>query len=825
MKVKKKKNKVKRIIKYFFITIISIGLISSVAFGGIVLAMIKTAPQLDLNSILTLDEPSVLYDNTGQPMDEAPTLLKREVVQFKDIPDNLKNAFISIEDERFEQHSGIDIRRIFGSVFTDAKRIIKNEDGFHGGSTITQQLLKNTILTNEVTIKRKVQEMYLATELEKALSKDQILEAYLNTIGLGGNVYGVQKAAKQYFDKDVKDLSLIECAYMAGVTQYPAKYSYLLDYAKKNPKEYINRTKTVLAKMKENKKIDEAAFNQAIKDIDEGKLVFKAPASAQTSNRLNYEWFSRPAMDQVKSDLMTNYHYTADEVEKLFMYGGLKIYTTMDRSLQESAQTIMNDKKYFSAVQKGDINDLNNIVQPQASAVVMDYHTGEVKLIIGGRGEQPANSYNRAASSKFIRPTGSSIKPITVYAPAIDTKQATAGTVIEDSPLSREIGMQWATNGQPYDPSNYDTNDFKGYVTVREAIRRSINLVALKLEYQIGLKTGVSYADKFGIQFNDRDKTSLSALALGQFEGTNPLHMAAAFGTFGNSGVYTSPILYTKVVDKTGKVLLENKPATRKVLTPQSAYVMYDLLKEPTSNGAGATATKAKFGAMPIGGKTGTSSGKKDFWFSGLTPYLSGSVWIGHDKKDAYNSGVASSTAAQILGDIMKVAHKDLPVKDIDAPSGLVRVPICIDSGKQPTDLCAKDPRGSRIVTEMFIEGTQPTSLCDIHVEAKINNANGKLATANTPLANIESRIFIRRDYIPSKPLADEQWVLPKDNDDTPAYVPPPTPPPTQGGGNNNGTDNPGNGNNGNGDGSGNGNNNNGSGNGTGNGTGTGTQH
>lgn len=774
---KKKKSKLRKAFRYFFITIISLGLIGSVAFGGIVLAMIKTTPSLDLNSILTLDEPTVLYDSKGQLMDEAPTLLKRESVSIKEIPDNLKYAFISIEDERFESHNGIDFRRIAGAVVTDIKRIISNEEGLHGASTITQQLIKNTVLTNEVSIKRKVQEMYLAIQLEDALDKDEILEAYLNTINLGGNVHGVKKAAEQYFNKtNLKDLTLIECAYMAGVTQHPYKYSVFINYAKEHPSEYIGRTKTVIAKMHENGHIDEATYTQAIKDLEAGKLQasFKAPKSVQVANKLNYEWFSRPAMDAVKKDLMTSYHYTSEEVEKLFMYGGLKIYTTMDTALQNSAQKIINDKKYFGSTQKGDINDQKKVVQPQASAVIMDYHTGEVKVIIGGRGEQPANSFNRAASDKFIRPTGSTIKPLTVYSPAIDLKQATAGTVIEDSPLSPEIGKQWPTNGKPYDPTNYDTKGYRGYVTLREALTRSINLVAIKLEYQIGIKTGLSYAEKYGIHFNDVDKTSLSALSLGQFEGSNPLHMAAAFGTFGNSGVYTSPILYTKVVDKTGKIILENKPATRKVLSPQSSFIMYDLLKGPTYDPAG-TAGRARIGSMPIAGKTGTSSNWKDFWFCGLTPYYSGSVWIGNDKKESLSkTGISSGTSAEILGDIMEVAHKNLPVKDVPVPNGVVKATVCKDSGKQPTDLCAKDPRGSRVVTDYFIEGTVPTSMCDIHVEAEINKGNKKLATANTPANLLEKRVFIRRDYTPTKELMDNQWVLPKEYDNTaPVQTPP----------------------------------------------------
>ncbi|WP_163194470.1 transglycosylase domain-containing protein [Clostridium thermarum] len=778
-KKKKKKSKLGKAFKYFFITMFFLGLIASVAFGGVVLAMIKTTPALDINSILSLDEPTVLYDNKGEFMDEAPTLLKRESVSIEEIPDMLKYAVISIEDERFLEHNGIDYRRIVGALYTDVKKILSNEEGLHGASTITQQLLKNTILTDEVTIKRKVQEMYLAIQLEKALDKDEILEAYLNTINLGGNVHGVKKAAEQYFDKtNLMDLTLIECAYLAGVTQHPYKYSVFIDYAKNNPQEYINRTKTVIAKMKENGYIDESTYAQAIKDLDDGKLqeAFKSPKSTQTAYKLNYEWFSRPAMDAVKKDLMTSYHYTSEEVEKLFMYGGLKIYTTMDRELQESSQAILNDQKYFGNAQKGDITDPKKVVQPQASAVITDYHTGEVKVIIGGRGEQPANSFNRATSTSFIRPTGSTLKPLTVYAPAIDTKQFTAGSVVEDSPLSPEIGKQWPDeNGNPYNPTNYDTNGYAGYVTVRKALARSINLVAIKMEYDIGLKTGLSYAEKFGIHFNDVDKNSLSALSLGQFEGSNTLQMAAAFGTFGNSGIYTSPILYTKVVDKTGKILLENKPLTRKVLSPQSSYIMYDLLKGPVYDPEG-TAGRARIGSMPIAGKTGTSSKWKDFWFCGLTPYYSGAVWIGDDKKASLSkSGISSGTAAEILGDIMEVAHKNLEVKDIPVPTGLVKAQICIDSGKQPTDLCLKDPRGHRVVTDYFIEGTVPTSLCDIHVEAKINKSNGKLATENTPADLIESKVFIRRDYTPTKTLADEKWVLPTEYDTTaPAVNPTP---------------------------------------------------
>lgn len=765
---KKNQSKLRKFIKYFFITCFTLGLVASVALAGIIMAMIKTTPELDLNSILVLDEPSVLYDSEGQLMDEAPTLLKRETVSIKDVPDNLKYAFISIEDERFLSHNGIDYKRLVGIVYTNAKKIFSNEDGLHGASTITQQLIKNTVLTNEVSIKRKVQEMYLATQLEKALSKDEILEAYLNTINLGGNVHGVQKASEMYFNKkDLNELTLIECAYLAGVTQHPYKYSVFIDYAKEHPEEYVSRTKNVIAKMYENGHISESEYKQAIQDLNDGKLQesFKLNQSTNVSNKLNYEWFSRPTMEQVKNDLMKAYNYTYEDVEKLLMYGGLQIYTTMDRNLQDEAQKILNNTKYFGSSQTGDINNPNAVVQPQASAVIMDYRTGEVKTIIGGRGNQPANSYNRATSSSFRRSVGSTIKPLTVYSPAIETKQLTGGSVIEDSPLSPELQKKYNN----YNPQNVTKGQYMGYVTIKEAITRSINLVAVKVEDQIGLKTGAEYGEKFGLTLSENDKSSIAALSLGQIEGATTLQMSAAYGTFGNNGIYTTPILYTKVVDKTGRVLLENKAATRKVLSPQTAYIMYDLLKGPV-NDAGGTAGRANdaMGSMPIAGKTGSSSNFKDLWFCGLTPYYSGAVWIGDDKQASLSgTGIGSGTAAQILGEIMAVAHKNLEVTDIAQPQGIVKATVCKDSGLLPTELCTRDPRGSRLVTTYFTEGTVPTKMCDIHVEASINKNNGKLATANTPANLIIKKVFIKRDYKPSVKLQDEAYVLPTEYDDT----------------------------------------------------------
>lgn len=758
-KKKKKKKTSFKVLKIVLITLLSIIILSGVALGGVVLAIINTAPPLDVNEILTLNEPSIIYDSNDKYMDNVITDEKRTVVSIKDMPDNLKHAFVSIEDERFYTHKGVDPRRLAGVVYIDIMNKIKHVNTLQGASTITQQLISNTLLSKEVTIKRKVQEMYLALELEKRLSKDQILEAYMNTIFLGGTAHGVEAAANQYFNKSVKDLSLIECAYIAGVPQSPSVYYPFSDSAKKNPSVYLNRTKSVLSKMYENGYIKKDQYDAAIKDLSDKKLAFQQPSA--TANKMNYEWFSLPAIVQVKNDLKAQYHYNDSEINSLLMYGGLKIYTTMDRSLQDAAKKVLDDNKNYG----------NLSVQPQASAVIMDYHTGEVKTIIGGRGEQPARSFNRAAfngSKEFLKPVGSSIKPLTVYSAAIDSNLATAATVVEDSPLPEEIGKKYGPPGQPYNPRNYETGYFSGDVTIREAIKKSINLVAIKLEDKIGLKTGAAYGEKYGLPLVNQDKQSISALSLGQLTyGSNTLTMAAAYGVFGNNGVYTEPRLYRKVVDKRGITILETKPNTRKVLTPQSAYIMFDLLKGPTSEGG--TAPNARFSSMPVVGKTGTSGDKQDFWFCGLTPYYSGAVWIGDDKPKKHDD-ISSATSAGIWQKIMAEAHKNLPVKDIERPSGIVTATVCADSGKIPTDLCAKDPRGNRTITDIFAEGTVPASLCDAHVEAKINKLNGKLANENTPPDLIETRIFIKKEYADGD--KDKPYILPTEYDDTKPSIP-----------------------------------------------------
>lgn len=711
---KKKKNTRFKKLKIALITIILIAIFTSVAALGIGLAMIKTAPPLDINKILSLNEPSVIYNNSGQFMDMVVSDEHRTVVPFKDVPDNLKNAIISIEDERFKSHKGIDYKRTIGATFITISNKITGKHGVQGGSTITQQLIKKTLLSDEVQIKRKVQEWYLATELEKQLSKEQILEAYMNTIPLGGSAYGMEAASKQYFSKSVKDLNLIESAFLAGIIQSPSTFYYAVA-SKKNPSSYLNRTKTVLSKMYENGHINQQQYNTAISDLNNKKLVFKL--STSNANKLNYEWFSREVIKQVKKDLMAQYHLSSNEADRMIMYGGLKIYSTMDKSLQDYTQKTLDNMDSIIGIKSA---AGKSILQPQASATIVDYHSGEVKVLIGGRGQQPPLSFNRA--TEFYRAAGSSIKPLTVYGPAIDTKLATAATIFDDSPIPEEIGRLYPDNGKPYNPRN-SGDSYDGPIPLRTALQRSKNVVAVRIEHELGLKTGASYANKFGLKLDkNSDETSISALSLGQLtgkqgvSGTNTLAMAAAYGVFGNNGMRVDPIVYKKVVDRTGKVILESKFSSSKVLSPQAAYIMYDLLKGPVSSGG--TGPSANFSPMARG-KTGTTTNSIDLWFTGLTPYYSAAVWIGKDDHSNFNDNylygkyIGSNDAALLWGTIMREAHKNLEYKEIPRPDGIVEVSLCADSGKIPTALCPKD----RIITELFMEDTVPTELCDFHKE------------------------------------------------------------------------------------------------------------
>ncbi|MCY6958601.1 transglycosylase domain-containing protein [Clostridium brassicae] len=809
-KNKKPQKKKFKVLKVILTTILVLFIFFTVAIGGMALAMIKTAPELNINQIVAANQPSVIYDDKEKPMDTIITDKKRVLIKYNQMPKNLTHAFVSIEDERFFEHNGIDIKRIAGILFIDFKNLISGKKDFQGGSTITQQLLKNTIFDTDTKnldstsifkrkLTRKIQEWYLAPKLEKMIGKEAVLESYLNTIYLGGRAIGVEAAAQQYFNCSAKDLSLVQCAFLAGLTQSPSVYYPYSKTSKKDPSKYKNRTKTVLSKMKENGFISEGEYKKAIDELDIPSEKLTADSSAATlgnsvvgkatisSDKYNFEWFSRPVVNEVRKDLKEKYQYTDEEIENLLVHGNLKIYSTMDKDLQLSTQKIIDEDNLRVSSGK----DSKGIVEPQMSAVLVDYRNGAVKVMVGGRGEQPAMSYNRAYDARV--PAGSSIKPLTVYSPAIDTKIFTAATVLEDSPLPAEMGKKY-NGGRPWNPKNASYR-YSGYLNMRNAVKNSVNLYSIKTVDKIGLQVSSTYGEKFGLSLNATDKNSIAALALGELNsGTNTYTMANAYGVFGNNGLYTKPKLYTKVVDKTGKVILEPKIETKNILTPQAAYIMYDMLKEPIRGGT-ATRLKSSYNSeIPIAGKTGSTTNFKNLWFCGLTPYYSGAIWI--ENKNAQK--IYSSDAAYIFGKIMNQAVKNLPVKDIAMPSGITSASVDRVSGLLPTELSYQDPRGSMVYSELFINGTVPTEYDNIHVSADINKITGKLASDLTPSALRVSRVFIKRNYSPSVYLEDQPYVLPSRLDDYSPQPPTPTPTPTpntptdngEAGNNNNNQDN-----------------------------------
>ncbi|MDU4937445.1 MAG: transglycosylase domain-containing protein [Clostridium sp.] len=744
-------SKKKKIIKRVFLALLFLFLALFVIGLGYVFAIISSAPPLDVDAVKNLSQASVLYDRDGEFMDNVHSDIDRQIVDGNKIPQNLKNAFVSIEDERFYKHPGIDVRRILGSAVTDVVKIFKGKRGLHGGSTITQQLLKNTILSNEdFIIERKIKEIYLALQLEKHLDKDEILVQYLNTIPLGGVTYGVEAASNLYFGKSVDKLNLIQCAYIAGVTQAPHTYSAYNPNNKDNPSIYLNRTKTVLGKMKELGYISEEEYNQAISDIDNGGLVF-TPKSI--SYRLDYEWYINPTVTEVKRDLKEKYKYSDEEVNKLLANGGLRIYTNMDRDLQDYAQKVLDETTAATVRKQETYVAGTKTPEFQGAATVVDYKTGEVLALIGGRGEQGANSLNRAYSD--LKSIGSSTKPLTVYGPAIEEKLITAGDTTDDAPIPS------------IDVNNVDFSHV-GNITIRDALANSKNIGTVKTQMKIGDSLSKRYGEKFGITYSNASK-GYSAFALGEFhnaandrDGATPYILASAFGVFGNGGVYTEPKLYSKVTDASGNILLEKETETKRIFSEQTAYIMYDLLKDAQTKSASNT---AKFGAMPVAGKTGTTTGRKDLWFSGLTPHLSASVWLGYDNRTSMDNGY-SSASARVWGKIMAKASEGMSTKDISMPNNIVKVAVCKDSGHLPTDLCRQDPRGNRVYEEYFIKGTEPTGYCENHVKVKVNSANNKLATPNTPSHLVVEKIFVKKAS-PNPVTDDYKYVLPTEYDDT----------------------------------------------------------
>lgn len=707
-----------RVLKRVLLIVFIVCFLGIIAGSGIVLGTvyvwIKDAKPLDYDEIFDLNQTTYIVDSNDKVIDKLHANENRTMITLEEIPKNLQNAFIAIEDKRFFTHNGVDIKRIIGSAIED----LKLGKLAHGGSTITQQLVKNIYLNPEKKFKRKIIEAYYAIQLERQFTKEQILEAYLNTIGLGGNnVAGVKEAALYYFAKDIGELSLAESAIIAGITKYPSTYSPYLNYDNS-----VKRKNLIIGEMLEQNMISQNEYDEAL--IAEIKL-------AKVEREIDTTYFADMVIKDVIQAFQEKLGYTKEEANRKVYNGGLKIVATIDTEMQNAVETAFDNEKLFPPSKE----DEEGTLQPEASFVIIDNETGEIQAVMGGRSTKIRRGLNRATQS--LRQPGSSIKPLSVYAPALDNGY-TAGTVVDDSPV---------TFGN-YSPRNYDRT-FRGLVTVREGIRNSLNIVAVKVVQDIGIERSIEYLQKFGfstieIKNPKRNDRNLPALALGGMtKGVKPIEMVAAYNVFPNKGVYIAPKSFTKVYDRHGNILIENATEKRRVISEQVAYLMVNMMRDVVQSGTGVNASLPN---MPVGGKTGTTTEYKDAWFIGYTPYYTAAVWMGHDdpKPMSFTGG---SYPARLWKAIMADIHKGLPTKKFEQPSGFVTVEICTESGKRPTELCKLDPRGPTIKSEIFIKGTEPglENTCDIHVIKDICTESELLASPSCPPSLIESRIFTQR--------------------------------------------------------------------------------
>ncbi|MDF2891489.1 MAG: penicillin-binding protein family [Clostridia bacterium] len=738
---KKKKttpNKTANVLKKIILVLLIIILVGGFAALGTAYAWISSAKPLNIDELFSLNQTTYIVDEKDIVIDKLHANENRTIVTLDKIPQQLQDAFIAIEDKRFEKHFGIDIYRIFGAIKAD----IKEGRAAQGGSTITQQLIKKVYLTDEKVFKRKVIEMYYAIQLERRFTKDQILEAYLNTIPLGHNVAGVKEAALYYFNKDLDQLTLAENAMLAGITNNPSLYSPYRKF-----ENATKRKELILNEMLKQGKISQDEFDQA---KEEEIKLSKGESEVETS------YFADMVISDVLDVFEEELGYSQEEAQLKLFNGGLKIVATIDTDIQNGVEASFKNDKVFPKSKA----DANGNLQPEAAAIVIDHTTGQVKAVMGGRSEKVRRGLNRATQS--LRQPGSTIKPLAVYAPALDNGY-TVASVIDDS---------YVAYGN-YSPDNY-SGKFSGLVTVREAIKDSLNVVAVKIVQDVGSARSLDYLKKFGITTmvekndeNGRSDNGLAQLALGGVtKGIKPIEMAAAYSVFPNKGVYNKPITFTKIYDKDGNLIFENKAKKDRVISEQVAYLMVDIMQGVVQGGTGG---RAALPNMPVGGKTGTTTKNLDAWFVGYTPYYTTAVWMGHDEPK--NLGFTGGNyPAMLWKDIMTSVHKDLKTRKFEMPSGLVSVEICTESGKRPSELCALDQRGSTIKSEVFIKGTEPAveDICDIHVVRDIDISTNKLATPYCPTSLVQSKVFIQRlepaDPANTKLPADSIYEAPIEN-------------------------------------------------------------
>ncbi len=782
-----------KVLGYKLALIAVFALAVGVAFTGfgVYKGIIDSSPAIEAMDVIPTGFLSTVLDTEGNT---TATLVasgaNRVYVTIEEIPKDLQHAFVAIEDERFYEHNGIDVK---GIIRAGVRGILTGHFS-QGASTITQQLLKNNVFTTWTTDKgfakvvRKLQEQYLAIELEKKVNdKNWILENYLNTVNLGQNSLGVQAAAMRYFNKDVSELTLSECAVIAGITKSPEGLNPI-----SNPERNAKRREEVLEHMEEQGYISKEQKEAALADDVYKRIQKVNTEKTEQSSHIN-SYFVDELTNQVIEDLQTIKGYTEAEAYKALYNSGLTIFSTQDPEIQAICDEEINNPGnyptapqvsfnyrltiqkedgslenydehtmlayYQSANKDYDINFaseedawaaieaykaeimapgdeivkggeyVNYTLQPQAALTIIDQSTGEVKAIVGGRGDKVANrTLNRATDS--TRQPGSTFKVLAAYAPALDGAGMTLASVEDDAPYSY-------ANGQSL--RNYDKR-YRGFTNFRTAITYSVNVVTVKCLTDIGIDNGYSYLEDFGFTtLTDSDRVQSLALG-GLTKGVTNLELTAAYAAIANHGEYIKPRFYTKILDHNGDVLIDNTPQTNQVIQDTTAWLLTDAMKDVMTTGTGKL---CNFDGMTLAGKSGTTTKSRDTLFAGFSPYYSCVVWGGFDDNTPQANGTTSYSKL-IWKAVMQRLHENLADKDFERPDDIIECSVCKKSGKLAMPgLCDCDPRGSQVGTEYFAAGTEPTEYCDTHVAITVCAASGYPASPYCPEDGLRTTAYI----------------------------------------------------------------------------------
>ncbi len=698
----KRRKKVKRrrtilniiggILKFILITMIVVLLAGVGAVAGLYLSVQNGAGALSKTDFEINNFTTYIYDINGKEYTQLTGAENRTYASLDEISPHLPDAFIAIEDERFMQHKGVDIKRTAGATIKYLLSKVGIGKSEFGGSTITQQVIKKVTGEDDHSSLRKAKEIIRAFQLEKWLSKSDIIELYMNLIYLGEGAYGVETASYTYFGKSAKDLSIAQCAIIAGLAQAPEGY---------NPYNYPEKAKKrqelVLGKMYELGKISEEEYKEALEE----ELVYqKGSLNLASSN----SYFIDAVVEECIKDLMEEKGINRQMAQKMVYNNGLHIYTTLDPKVQSVLEDVYKNEKYFHTRQGYD-------EKLQSAMVIIDYKEGNVVGLIGGAGEKTTlRGLNRATG--MTRSIGSNMKPIGVYGPGLEKGTITAATTFDDVPTTYNIG------GRAWSIKNYDRT-YRGLINIRKAIEISDNVVAAKCMMEaVDTEYSYSFLEKLGIStLTSKDKSSPAALSLGGMtKGISPLELAAAYGTIANNGVYVEPKLYTRIEDRNNQVILNKvgKGKVRDVMSIENAYILTDMMHTVVVGSQG-TGAKAKLPGIDVAAKTGTTSDDKDRWFTAFTPYYVGAVWFGYDTPQYIN--VPSNPGTTVWHDVMAAIHKDLPNATFTRPAGVINVDVCRDSGLLATEACKADKRGSRVSSQIFNSknGSIPKTYCTVH--------------------------------------------------------------------------------------------------------------